>query len=106
MTTIDSSAEAYTSIDDLFVELADGVLSVTLNRPDSLNSLTAAMLNGVADALEYAAAIRASRWCGLAVPGGVSVRARGSAKRTTRIPARAARPPMSLTRPTARSGRS
>ena len=52
MTTIDSSAEAYTSIDDLSVELADGVLSVTLNRPDSLNSLTAAMLKGIADALE------------------------------------------------------
>jgi enoyl-CoA hydratase len=55
MTTIDSSAEAYTSIDDLSVELADGVLSVTLNRPDSLNSLTAAMLKGIADALEQAA---------------------------------------------------
>src|SRR6478609_8500467 len=55
MTTIDSSAEAYTSIDDLLVELADGVLSVTLNRPDSLNSLTAAMLKGIADALEQAA---------------------------------------------------
>jgi enoyl-CoA hydratase len=55
MTTIDSSAEAYTSIDDLSVELADGVLSVTLNRPDSLNSLTAPMLKGVAEALEQAA---------------------------------------------------
>ena len=55
MTTIDSSAKAYTSIDDLSVELADGVLSVTLNRPDSLNSLTAAMLRAIADALEQAA---------------------------------------------------
>ena len=55
MTTIDSSAAVYTSIDDLSVELADGVLSVTLNRPDSLNSLTAAMLKGIADALEQAA---------------------------------------------------
>ena len=55
MTTIDSSAKAYTSIDDLSVELADGVLSVTLNRPNSLNSLTAAMLKGIADALEQAA---------------------------------------------------
>ncbi len=55
MTTIDSGAEAYTSIDDLSVELADGVLSVTLNRPDSLNSLTAAMLKTIADALERAA---------------------------------------------------
>jgi enoyl-CoA hydratase len=55
MTTIDSSAQAYTGIDDLSVELADGVLSVTLNRPDSLNSLTAAMLKGIAAALEQAA---------------------------------------------------
>src|SRR5256885_5233604 len=55
MTTIDSSAGAYTSIDDLSVELADGVLSVTMNRPDSLNSLTAAMLAGIGDALEKAA---------------------------------------------------
>jgi enoyl-CoA hydratase len=56
MTTIDSSAEAYTSIDDLSVELADGVLSVTMNRPDSLNSLTAPMLTGIASALRQAAA--------------------------------------------------
>ena len=55
MTTIDSSADAYTSIDDLSVDLADGVLSLTLNRPDSLNSLTAAMLKGIADALHQAA---------------------------------------------------
>src|SRR3979411_1482361 len=41
--------------DDLSVDLADGVLAVTLNRPDSLNSLTAAMLTGIADALEQAA---------------------------------------------------
>ena len=31
--------------------LEDGVLSLTLNRPDSLNSLTAAMLRTLADAL-------------------------------------------------------
>ena len=31
------------------------MLSVTLNRPDSLNSLTAAMLTALADALERAA---------------------------------------------------
>ena len=41
--------------DDLSVDLADGVLAVTLNRPDSLNSLTAAMLKGIAVALEQAA---------------------------------------------------
>jgi enoyl-CoA hydratase len=55
MTTTDSRTDAYTSIDDLVVELADGVLTVTLNRPDSLNSLTAAMLRGIGDALEQAA---------------------------------------------------
>jgi enoyl-CoA hydratase len=55
MTTTDAAADAYTSIDDLHVELTDGVLRVTLNRPDSLNSLTAAMLRGIADALEHAA---------------------------------------------------
>jgi enoyl-CoA hydratase len=55
MTTTDSHAEAYTSIGDLAVELADGVLTVTLNRPDSLNSLTAGMLKGIAEALEQAA---------------------------------------------------
>jgi enoyl-CoA hydratase len=32
MTTTDPRTDAYTSIDDLSVELADGVLSVTLNR--------------------------------------------------------------------------
>ena len=55
MTTTDSRTAAYTSIDDLSVDLADGVLSVTLNRPDSLNSLTAAMLKGIAGALHKAA---------------------------------------------------
>jgi enoyl-CoA hydratase len=55
MTTIDSSTEAYTSIDDLTVALSDGVLSVTMNRPDSLNSLTAAMLATIGDTLERAA---------------------------------------------------
>jgi len=55
MTTTDSSTDAYTGIDDLTVTLTDGVLSVTLNRPDSLNSLTAAMLTTLADTLERAA---------------------------------------------------
>jgi enoyl-CoA hydratase len=54
--TTTSSAATYASIDDLSVDLTDGVLSVTMNRPDSLNSLTAAMLVGIADALERAAA--------------------------------------------------
>ena len=37
------------------ITLADGVLSITMNRPDSLNSLTEAMLSGIADAVERAA---------------------------------------------------
>lgn len=55
MTTTDSSTEAYTSIDDLTVALSEGVLSVTMNRPDSLNSLTAPMLNTIGGTLERAA---------------------------------------------------
>ena len=55
MTSIDSSTGAYVSVDGLEVTLGDGVLSLTLNRPDSLNSLTATMLNGIADALDQAA---------------------------------------------------
>jgi enoyl-CoA hydratase/carnithine racemase len=57
MTTTSSTA-TYASIDDLSVELTDGVLSVTMNRPDSLNSLTAEMLSGIGDALEQAATDR------------------------------------------------
>src|SRR3954449_12218899 len=55
MTTTQSQPESYTGIDDLTVSLADGVLSVTLNRPDSLNSLNAAMLTTIASTLEQAA---------------------------------------------------
>jgi enoyl-CoA hydratase len=55
MTSIDAGTGSYVSIDGLGVSLGDGVLSLTLNRPDSLNSLTATMLNGVADALDKAA---------------------------------------------------
>jgi hypothetical protein len=33
MTTTDSGIGSYTSIKDLAVELSDGVLTVTLNRP-------------------------------------------------------------------------
>ena len=56
MTSIDAGTGTYVSVDGLEVSLGDGVLSLTLNRPDSLNSLTATMLNGVADALDQAAA--------------------------------------------------
>lgn len=55
MTTLDSSAHNYVGIDALTVELSDGVLSVTMNRPDSLNSLTKAMLDAIGDTLERAA---------------------------------------------------
>ncbi len=55
MTTADTSVPTYPGTDDLLVELSDGVLSVTLNRPDSLNSLTRPMLDGIADALQTAA---------------------------------------------------
>lgn len=55
MTSLDSGAPAYTGIDDLTVDLADGVLTVTMNRPDSLNSLTQPMLATIADTLDRAA---------------------------------------------------
>lgn len=59
MTSTDTSAAPstteYRSIDDLSVSLADGVLSVTLNRPQSLNSLTQEMLVAIADAMDLAA---------------------------------------------------
>src|SRR5690349_10701084 len=53
--TTDAGTGAYQGIDDLAVSLVDGVLSVTLNRPESLNSLTAGMLNTFADTVERAA---------------------------------------------------
>jgi enoyl-CoA hydratase len=59
MTSADTSAapstREYRNIDNLSVSLADGVLSVTLNRPESLNSLTQPMLVAIADALDLAA---------------------------------------------------
>jgi enoyl-CoA hydratase len=59
MTTIDSSTApstgSYESVDGLSVTLADGVLSLTMNRPQSLNSLTEVMLAGIADNLDRAA---------------------------------------------------
>ena len=54
MTATDSTTEAYPTVDGLLVELADGVLSITMNRPDSLNSLTEVMLTGIADTVERA----------------------------------------------------
>lgn len=45
----------YTGIDDLSVSLDGNVLSVTFNRPDSLNSLTTAMLTTLTETLDRAA---------------------------------------------------
>ena len=55
MTNSDTTTDPYTGIDDLTLSLDDGVLSVTLNRPDSLNSLSAPMLDTIATAMERAA---------------------------------------------------
>ncbi len=52
---IDSSPDGYVGATDLSLNLVDGVLSVTLNRPGSLNSLTAAMLDGLAETVQCAA---------------------------------------------------
>jgi enoyl-CoA hydratase len=56
MTVIDSGIDALTPVTGLAVTLADGVLSVTIDRPESLNSLTMPILAGIADAMEQAAA--------------------------------------------------
>ncbi len=56
-----NTTENYAGIDDLIVTLDDGVLSMTLNRPDSLNSLTAPMLSTIGDTLEHAASDPAVR---------------------------------------------
>ena len=55
MTYTETVAKAYTGSDDLAVSLEDGVLSVTLNRPETLNSLTQDMLELIADAVTQAA---------------------------------------------------
>ncbi|MBV8860945.1 MAG: enoyl-CoA hydratase [Mycobacterium sp.] len=56
MTVIDSGIDALTPVSGLSVTLTDGVLSVTIDRPKSLNSLNLAILAGIADAMEHAAA--------------------------------------------------
>jgi len=55
MTTTDSGIDTLAPVDGLFVSLDDGVLSVTVNRPETLNSLTEPILAGIADAMENAA---------------------------------------------------
>ncbi|MBV8930179.1 MAG: enoyl-CoA hydratase [Mycobacteriaceae bacterium] len=54
-TETDSTTDGYAGVKGLDVTLSGNVLSVTLNRPESLNSLTEEMLKGIADAMEQAA---------------------------------------------------
>jgi enoyl-CoA hydratase len=51
----ESGIATLTSVAGLDVTLSGGVLSVTIDRPDSLNSVTTAVLAGIADAMERAA---------------------------------------------------
>ncbi|MGA9677352.1 MAG: enoyl-CoA hydratase [Mycobacterium sp.] len=51
----DSGIASLPPVAGLDVTLTDGVLSVTIDRPDSLNSLTIPVITGIADALEQAA---------------------------------------------------
>jgi len=53
--TVETVTAIDTGIDGLAVSLADGVLSVTIDRRDSLNSLTLPVAVGLADAMEQAA---------------------------------------------------
>jgi enoyl-CoA hydratase len=55
MTAIDSGIDTLVPVDGLAVTLVDGVLSVTIDRPESLNSLTLPVFEGIADAMEQAA---------------------------------------------------
>jgi enoyl-CoA hydratase len=55
MTTRDAGLDAFPTVDGLLVDLTDGVLSVTIDRPDSLNSVNAAVLTGIAEVFESAA---------------------------------------------------
>jgi enoyl-CoA hydratase len=55
MTATESGIDTLTPVEGLSVTLTDGVLSMTIDRPDSLNSLTTPVLAGIADAMERAA---------------------------------------------------
>ncbi|MEO8814164.1 MAG: enoyl-CoA hydratase [Mycobacterium sp.] len=52
---MDSPIEALPTVAGLAVTLSGGVLSVTIDRPESLNSVTTGVLAGIADAVECAA---------------------------------------------------
>jgi enoyl-CoA hydratase len=55
MTTQDAGVDALPAVDGLIVDLTDGVLSVTIDRPESLNSLNGPVLTGIAEVFEAAA---------------------------------------------------
>jgi enoyl-CoA hydratase len=55
MTTRDAVLDDLKAVDGLLVDLTDGVLSVTIDRPESLNSVNAAVLAGIAETFEAAA---------------------------------------------------
>ncbi|BBZ32215.1 enoyl-CoA hydratase [Mycolicibacterium confluentis] len=55
MTIAETGLEALTPVDGLLVDLTDGVLSITIDRPDTLNSVNPTVFAGMADALERAA---------------------------------------------------
>ena len=54
----ESGIDTLTPVPGLAVTLTEGVLSVTIDRPDSLNSLSTPVLAGIADAMERAATDR------------------------------------------------
>lgn len=106
MTTIDSGANTYAGFDDLTISLDAGVLTVTLNRPESLNSLTAPMLSTFAETLERAAGGPRVRVVRIGGAGRVSPPARESARKTTPTPVPPEHRPTCWTRPIAASARS
>lgn len=55
MTIAETGLDALTPVDGLLVDLTDGVLSITIDRPDSLNSVNPQVFAGMAEALERAA---------------------------------------------------
>lgn len=67
MTASHAAIDSLSPVEGLTVALNDGVFSVTINRPESLNSVTTPVLAGIADAMEAAARdprVRAVRFGG------------------------------------------
>lgn len=55
MTASHAAIDSLSPVEGLTVALNDGVFSVTIDRPESLNSVTTPVLAGIADAMEAAA---------------------------------------------------